>query len=48
MVALSNLTVPEKRRTDTTMDAILSTKRVRLDLPNPKKMVVILDDLEEK
>jgi hypothetical protein len=48
MVSLSNLTVPEKRRTDTTMDATLSTKRVRLDLPDPKKMIVILDDLGEK
>jgi hypothetical protein len=44
----SDLTVPEQKRTETTLDATPSTKKVYLGLADPAKMVVIGDDLGEK
>jgi hypothetical protein len=43
----SNLTVPEQKRTETTLDAMPSTKKVCLSLADPAKTVVIGDDVEE-
>jgi hypothetical protein len=44
----SDLTVPEQKRTETTLDAMPSTKKVCLGLADPAKTVVIGDDLREK
>jgi hypothetical protein len=44
----SDLTIPEQKRTETTLDAMPSTKKVCLGLADPTKMVVIGDDLREK
>jgi hypothetical protein len=44
----SDLTVPEQKRTETTLDATPSTKKVCLGLAAPAKTVVIGDDLREK
>jgi hypothetical protein len=44
----SDLTVPEQKRTETTLDAMPSTKKVCLGLADPAKTVVISDDLGEK
>jgi hypothetical protein len=44
----SDLTVPEQKRTETTLDAMPSTKKVCLSLTDPAKTVVIGDDLREK
>jgi hypothetical protein len=44
----SDLTVPEQKRTETTLDAMPSTKKVCLSLTDPAKTVVIGDDLGEK
>jgi hypothetical protein len=47
-VSPSDLTIQEKKRTDTALDATPSTKKVCLSLNNPEKMVVIGDNLGEK
>jgi hypothetical protein len=47
-VAPSDLTIPEQKRTDTTLDATSSTKKVCLGLPGPEKTVVIGDNLGNK
>jgi hypothetical protein len=47
-VAPSDLTIPENKHTDTTLDATLSTKKVCLGLVDPEKRVVIGDNLKEK
>jgi hypothetical protein len=47
-VDLSDLTVPEQKRTETSLDAKPSTKKVCLGLADPTKTVVIGDDLGEK
>jgi hypothetical protein len=44
----SDLTVPGQKRTETTLDAALVTKKVCLGLADPTKTVVISDDLREK
>jgi hypothetical protein len=44
----SDLTVPEQKRTETTLDAMPSTKKVCLSLADPAKTVVIGDDFGEK
>jgi hypothetical protein len=44
----SDLTVPEQKRTETALDATLSTKKVCLGLADPAKTVVIGDNLGEK
>jgi hypothetical protein len=44
----SDLTVPKKKRTETALDAMLSTKMICLGLDDPAKTVVIGDDLGEK
>jgi hypothetical protein len=44
----SDLTIPEQKRTETTLDAMSSTKKVCLGLADPAKTVVISDDLREK
>jgi hypothetical protein len=41
-------TVPEQKCTETTLDAMPSTKKVCLGLANSSKTVVIGDDLGEK
>jgi hypothetical protein len=47
-VDLSDLTVPEQKRTETALNAMPSTKKVCLGLADPAKTVVIGDDLREK
>jgi hypothetical protein len=47
-VAPSDLTVPEQKRTDTTLDAMTMTKKVCLGLADPEKTVVIGVNLREK
>jgi hypothetical protein len=47
-VALTDLTIPEQRRTKTALDSTLATKKVCLGLADPAKMVVIGDNLREK
>jgi hypothetical protein len=47
-VAPTDLTIPEKKRTETALDASPATKKVCLGLANPAKMVVIGDNLREK
>jgi hypothetical protein len=47
-VAPSDLTISEQKRTDTTLDAMPVTKKVRIGLTDPDKMVVIGDNLGEK
>jgi hypothetical protein len=44
----SDLTIPEQKRNETTLDAMPSTKKVCLGLADPTKTVVIGDDLREK
>jgi hypothetical protein len=44
----SDLTISEKKRTETALDATPVTKKVYLGLADPTKMVVIGDDLGEK
>jgi hypothetical protein len=44
----SDLTVPEQKRTETTLDATQLTKKICLGLADPAKTVVIGDDLGEK
>jgi muramoyltetrapeptide carboxypeptidase LdcA involved in peptidoglycan recycling len=46
--ASTDLTVPEQKRTETTLDAMPATKKVCLGLADPVKTVVIGDNLEEK
>jgi hypothetical protein len=46
--APSDLTIPEQKRTNITIDATPSTKKVGLDLPDPENTVVIGDNLREK
>jgi hypothetical protein len=47
-VALTDLTIPEQKRTETTLDATPETKKVCLGLADPAKTVVIGDNLGEK
>jgi hypothetical protein len=47
-VDLSDLTVPEQKRTETALDAAPSTKKVCLGLADPAKTVIISDDLGAK
>jgi hypothetical protein len=47
-VAPSNLIVPEQQCTDTTLDAMPSTKKVCLGLPDLEKMMVMSDNLRKK
>jgi hypothetical protein len=47
-VDLSDLAIPEQKRTETALDAMSSTKKVCLGLADPAKTVVIGDDLGEK
>jgi hypothetical protein len=47
-VAPTDLTIPEQKRTDTTLDAMSVTKKVFLGLANLEKMVVIDDNLGGK
>jgi hypothetical protein len=47
-VGPSDLTIPEQKRTETTLDATPATKKVCLRLANLNKTVVIDDDLGEK
>jgi hypothetical protein len=47
-VDLSDLTIPEQKRTETSLDATPATKKVYLGLADPTKMVVIGNDLGEK
>jgi hypothetical protein len=44
----SDLTVPEQKRTETTLNTMPSMKKVCLGLAGPAKTVVIGDDLGEK
>jgi hypothetical protein len=44
----SDLTVLEQKRTETSLDAMPSTKKACLGLADPAKAVVISDDLREK
>jgi hypothetical protein len=46
-VAPSDQTIPEQKRTDTTLDTMPTTKKVCLNLANPEKKVVIGDNLRE-
>jgi muramoyltetrapeptide carboxypeptidase LdcA involved in peptidoglycan recycling len=47
-VAPTDLTILEKKRTETTLDATPTTKKVCLGLADPAKTVVIGDNLKEK
>jgi hypothetical protein len=47
-VAPTDLTLPEQKHTDTTLDATPMTKKVCLGLADPEKTVVIDDNLKEK
>jgi hypothetical protein len=47
-VALSDLTVLERKHTDTALDATLATKKVCLGLADPEKSVIICDNPREK
>jgi hypothetical protein len=47
-VAPADLTILEQKRTETTLDATLATKKVCLGLGDPAKTVVIGDNLGEK
>jgi hypothetical protein len=47
-VDASDLTIPEQKRTETTLDATPAMKKVCLGLADPTKTVVIDDDLREK
>jgi hypothetical protein len=47
-VALTDLTIPEKKRTETALDASPVTKKVLLGLAKPAKNVVIIYNLGEK
>jgi hypothetical protein len=47
-VALTDLIIPEKKCTDTALDATPATKKVCLILADPEKTVVIGDNLREK
>jgi hypothetical protein len=44
----SDLTIPEQKRTETTLDTTPATKKVCLVLADPAKTVVIDDGLDEK
>jgi hypothetical protein len=44
----TDLTIPEQKRTETSLDAAPSTKKVCLGLADPAKTVVIGNDLGEK
>jgi hypothetical protein len=44
----SDLTIQEQKRTESTLDATPSTKKICLGLADPAKTVVIGDDLGEK
>jgi hypothetical protein len=44
----SDLTIPEHKRTETTLDVTPSTKKICLGLADPAKTAVIGDDLGEK
>jgi hypothetical protein len=47
-VAPTDLTIPEQKRTETTLDATPAMKKVYLALADPAKMVVIGDNLGEQ
>jgi hypothetical protein len=47
-VAPTDLTIPEQKHTDTALDDLPTTKKVYLGLADPKKTVVIGDNLMEK
>jgi hypothetical protein len=47
-VALTDLTIPEQKRTDTALNATPVTKKVCLGLADPEETVVIGDNLGEK
>jgi hypothetical protein len=44
----SDLTIPEQKRTNTTLDATPTTKKVCLGLADPEKMLVIGNNLGER
>jgi hypothetical protein len=44
----SDLTIPEQKRTETTLDTTPATKKVCLVFADPAKTVVIDDGLDEK
>jgi hypothetical protein len=47
-VAPTDLTIPEQKRTEIALDAVLVTKKVHLSLADPAKTVIIGDNLREK
>jgi hypothetical protein len=47
-VTPTDLTIPEQKRTESTLDATPVTKKVCLSLADPEKTVVISDNLREK
>jgi hypothetical protein len=47
-VASTDLTIPEQKRIETTLDAMPTTRKVCLGLVDPAKTVVIGENLREK
>jgi hypothetical protein len=47
-VTPTDLTIPEQKRTETTLNASPATKKVCLGLTDPAKTVIIGDNLREK